>query len=142
MGDVVLFSGSLGITVLGLLGSWRVRRRRGTASATRGAAWSLVPMAAYLTGLTAWAAGLVFSPVKWAGIGLLGLASVLYVTSGVMLRRRVGAGEDATGRARGRAPAEAGGAGPRGAVGPRRETAAMDPDLADIEDILRRRGIS
>jgi hypothetical protein len=140
MGDVVLFSVSLGITVLGLLGSWRVRRRRGTASAIRGAAWSLVPMAAYLTGLTAWAADLVFSPVKWAGIGLLGLAAVLYVTSGVMLRRRVGAGEDATGRARGRAPAE--GAGPRGAVGPRGRPAVADPDLADIEDILRRRGIS
>jgi hypothetical protein len=141
MGDVVLFSVSLGITVLGLLGSWRAHRRRGTASAMRGAAWSLVPMAAYLTGLTAWAAGLVFSPVKWAGIGLLGLACVLYVTSGVMLRRRIGAGGAATGRARGRTPAEAGEAGPRGAVGPRHEPAVVDPDLADVEEILRRRGI-
>jgi cytochrome c oxidase assembly factor CtaG len=75
MSDVVLLAVSLGVTVLGLLGSWRVHRRRGAASAMRGAAWSLVPMATYLTGLTAWAAALVFSPVKWAGSAFSGWPS-------------------------------------------------------------------
>ncbi|MBC6463659.1 hypothetical protein HKK72_38365, partial [Actinomadura sp. HBU206391] len=73
MDDFFLFAVSLGVTLLGLAGSWRAYRRRGAASAIRGTAWSLVPMAAYLTGLTAWATDLVFSPVKWAGIVLLGL---------------------------------------------------------------------
>lgn len=142
MDDVFLFAVSLAVTLLGLAGSLRAYRRRGVASAMRGTAWSLVPMAAYLTGLTAWATDLVFSPVKWAGIVLLGLAGVLYLVSGVMLRR--GAGGTGSGKeAAGARPAV-----PRGArrqaeqpIEPRR-SADVDPDLADIENILRRRGIS
>jgi hypothetical protein len=142
MNDVVLFSVSLAITVLGLVGSWRVGRRRGIASGMRGAGWSLVPMAAYLTGFTEWVTGLVFSPVKWAGVAVLGLAGVLYVVSGVMLRRGAGAGavEPRTGAGDGPA-ATTEGARPAGAV-EQRQTEAADPDLAEIENILRKRGIS
>jgi hypothetical protein len=143
MSDFFLFSISLVITLLGLFGSWRAARRRGLASGMRGAAWSLVPMAAYLTGFTKWVTGLVFSPVKWAGVAVLGLAAVLYVVSGVMLRRGAGtaaveAGEGAEAADRAAAPA-AGRA--KGAV-ERRQAADVDPDLAEIENILRKRGIS
>lgn len=137
MGDFFLFSISLGITVLGLVASWRVARRRGVASGMRGAAWSLVPMAAYLTGFTEWMTGLVFNPVKWAGVAVLGLAGVLYVVSGVMLRRgagsagvEVGDGGKATEGTRAKGEVE------------RPQQAAADPDLAEIENILRKRGIS
>ncbi|MCW2901504.1 MAG: hypothetical protein JWO67_3769 [Streptosporangiaceae bacterium] len=142
MADVFLFSLSLGITLLGLLGSWRVLRRRGLASGMRGVAWSLVPMAAYLTGFTAWAADLVFSPVKWAGAGILGLAFVLYLVSGVMLRR--GAGDPGRVRRPGarKAVAERSGSSTAKPSVEQPQARDVDPDLADIENILRRRGIS
>lgn len=140
MNDFFLFSISLGITVLGLIGSWRIARRRGIASGMRGTAWSLVPVAAYLTGLTEWVTSLVFSPVKWAGVAVMGLAGVLYVVSGVMLRRGTGTAGLTTDADDGRAAAPEG-ARAKGAV-EQRKTGDGDPDLAEIENILRKRGIS
>jgi hypothetical protein len=141
MSDFLLFSISLAVTVLGLAGSWAAARRRGAASGLRGAAWSLVPLGAYLTGLTKFLSDLVFSPVKWAGVIVLGVAAVAYMTSGVMLRR--GGGEPESGR-----PETGGGGTPkaapktssRRAIEPRQT--AVDPDLAEIEQILKNRGIS
>lgn len=142
MSDVLLFTISLAVTVLGLLGSWGAYRRRGAASGMRGAAWSLLPLGAYLTGLTKFLADLALSPVKWAGVAVLALGAVLYMASGVMLRRgkapdgaarpAVKAGPDRRGAAAQRAP--------KGAV--ERGGAAADPDLAEIEQILKKRGIS
>lgn len=125
---------SLLITALGLFASYGVYKRRGTASAMRGAAWSLVPMAAYMTGLTGFLTGLVFNPLRWAGVILAGVAAVLYVTSGVALRRKADGGGEAPKQTRGES---------RPAVEGRRQSAPQgDPDLADIEAILRKRGIS
>jgi hypothetical protein len=124
---------SLLITALGLFASYGAYKRRGTASGMRGAAWSLVPMAAYMTGLTDFVTGLVFNPLRWAGVILAGVAAVLYVTSGVMLRRREGGGEE---------PKAAGAGEGRRAVEKRKPATQGDPDLADIEAILRKRGIS
>lgn len=145
MSDFFLFSISLAVTVLGLVGSWAAARRRGAASGLRGAAWSLVPLGAYLTGLTKFLSDLVFSPVKWAGVVVLGLGAVLYMTSGVMLRRGGGEAEVDSGRAPsggGRKAAPKGGSAgaPAGAVEQRK--AAVDPDLAEIEQILKNRGIN
>jgi hypothetical protein len=139
MTDFVLFSISLAVTVLGLAGSWAAIRRRGAASGLRGAAWSLVPLGAYLTGLTKFLADLAFSPVKWAGVVVLGLGAVLYMTSGVMLRKGGGDSEVDSGRPKKAERATSGGA-PKGAVEKRQ--AAVDPDLAEIEQILKHRGIS
>jgi hypothetical protein len=142
MNDALLFTISLAVTALGLLASWAAARRRGPASGLRGAAWSLVPLGAYLTGLTKFLSDLVFSPVKWAGVIVLGLGGVLYMTSGVMLRRGAGtAPEVEPGRDTGPAPAKAGRRpASRAAVDGRRPPA--DPDLAEIEQILKNRGIS
>jgi hypothetical protein len=139
--DFFLFTTSLAVTVLGLVGSWAAVRRRGIASGMRGAAWSLVPLGAYLTGLTKFLSDLVFSPVKWAGVVVLGLGGVLYLTSGVMLRKGGGAtsvdsGADRPESAPRRAPA----ADTPKAV--EKRSAAADPDLAEIEKILKNRGIS
>jgi len=90
-------------------------------------------MAAYLTGLTKFLADLAFSPVKWAGVALFGLGVLLYVTSGVMLRR--GAVSEAGPGGKGVPEKRA----PKAAV-EERESAA-DPDLAEIERILKDRGI-
>ena len=139
MSDFFLFSISLAVTVLGLVGSWAAVRKRGVASGMRGAAWSLVPLGAYLTGLTKFLADLVFSPVKWAGVIVLALGAVLYMTSGVMLRKGGGTSEVESEPKKKAQRAPSGGA-PKGAIEKRQP--ATDPDLAEIEQILKNRGIS
>jgi membrane protein implicated in regulation of membrane protease activity len=94
-----------GLTGLGLVLSYLAYRRRGAGSGLRWAAWSLLPIAAYLTGSVEmfwkmgvavgdFAKGFAFSPRVWAGIALAGLAVVLFVVSGPVRRRRVGRGQD------------------------------------------------
>ena len=74
----------LTLTVVGLLLSVLLWRRRGPASGLRGVAWALLPAAAGLTGtlrlvwdigdsVVNWAVRLVFSPVVWLGIVLAGV---------------------------------------------------------------------
>ncbi len=94
-----------GLTGLGLVLSYLAMRRRGIGSGLRGAAWSLLPIAAYLTGsiemfwkmgvaIGDFAKGFAFSPRVWSGIALAGLAVVLFVVSGPLRRRGVGRGQD------------------------------------------------
>ncbi|HEU5160447.1 MAG TPA: hypothetical protein VFU43_25840 [Streptosporangiaceae bacterium] len=143
MSDFLLFAISLGVTVLGMVGSYGVYRRRGAASGMRGAAWSLVPMGAYLTGTTEFLADLALSPSKWAGVVVVGLAVLLYVVSGVMLRRG-GGGQGGGGSKAARSPKAAkGGRESKGAIEQSRPDASgLGDDLGDIEEILKRRGIS
>ncbi len=133
----------LTLTLLGLAVSALVWRRRGAPSGLRAVAWSLLPLAAALTGtlrlawriadaVVDWAVRLVFSPAVWAGIALAGLAVALFVVAGI-LRSRSGAGagrkdEQTAGR-----PAQGRSVQGRPAVG--------DDDLADIEALLRKHGI-
>jgi hypothetical protein len=88
-----------GLTALGLVLSYVVGRRRGYLSMLRGAAWSLLPLAAYLTGsvemfwkigvaIGHYADGFVFSPVKWAGIGVAGVSALLFFSTGGRSRRK------------------------------------------------------
>lgn len=76
-------------------------RRDGIAGGVRGTAWTLVPIAAWLTGtlrlagnvladVTSWAARLVFNPFTWLGIILAGVSVVLFGASSVMKRREIG----------------------------------------------------
>ncbi len=94
-----------GLTGLGLVLSYLAMRRRGLGSGLRWAAWSLLPMAAYLTGsiemfwkmgvaIGDFAKGFVFSPRVWSGIALAGVAVVLFMVSGPLRRRRVKPGQD------------------------------------------------
>jgi membrane protein implicated in regulation of membrane protease activity len=94
-----------GLTGLGLVLSYLAYRRRGIGSGLRWAAWSLLPIAAYLTGsiemfwkmgvaIGDFAKGFAFSPKVWSGIALAGLAVVLFVVSGPLRRRRVSASEN------------------------------------------------
>lgn len=150
-----------GLTVLGLIATWFTWRRRGAASGLRLASWSLLPLAAYLTGVIKvlwkmglavadWALHLIISPVVWSGIGLAAVAFVGFVVSGALRQRRgpAGAGKSSRKRAAGTTGTEVekGGQG-RGEIEPspsRSETPAdtgSDDDLSDVEDILRKRGI-
>jgi len=88
-----------GVTGLGLVLSYLVMRRRGLSAGLRGAAWSLLPLAAYLTGaiemfwkmgaaIGDFAKGFVFSDRVWSGIAVAGLSLVLFVVTGGVRRRR------------------------------------------------------
>lgn len=129
------------LTLIGLGLSAVVWSRRGPARGLRGIAWSLVPLAAGLTGVlrlgwqvgdavVQWAGRLVFSPTVWLGLLVAALSAVLFVVSGAMLRRRSPArgvpasGSPALPRTRSTEPA-----------------APAGDDMADIEEILRKHGI-
>jgi hypothetical protein len=152
-----------GVTGVGLVASYLVYRRRGFTAGLRGVAWSLLPMAAYLTQsvqtlwdmgvkLVDFATGFVFSPERWAGVALAGLALVLFVTTGLLRRGRSGQGTEVKdGPARGGAVAGGRAGQPKAASKPQalerksgRPAAAPgdDDDFSDIEKILRDRGIS
>ena len=90
---------SRGLTVLGLVLSYLTYQRRGLRPALLGVALSLLPIAAYLTGaiemlwkvgvaIGQFATGFVFSPEKWAGIGVTGLAIALFLAAGGRQRRK------------------------------------------------------
>ena len=142
---------ALGVTlsVVGLLLSVLVWRRRGPASGMRAVAWSLLPAAAGLTGtlrlawnlsdeVASWAVRLVFSPVVWAGIVLAGVSVVLFGVSAAMRNRGVG-GRKKDGTKGKSLPAERSkpAAGPPAA----KSAADDDDDMDDIEAILRKHGI-
>jgi hypothetical protein len=173
---------ALGLTILGLVLSYLTYRRRGVRPAVMGTAWSLLPIAAYLTGaiemlwkvgaaIGQFGTGFVFSPMKWAGIGVTGLAFALFLAAGGRTRRK--ASREARRAARAERKAEAEGAPGQPALGKARtpapgtqilparreqvpvERAAAttsargsrktavpdDDDMKDIEDILRKRGL-
>lgn len=147
-----------GLTGVGLVLSWLALRRRGVAAGLRGAAWSLLPLAAYLTGaikmfwrigaaIGAFAVSFVFSPVVWAGIVVTGLAVVLFVVSGAMRGRRAAKQQPGTpGRtvAPGTRPAKALDATqPHTPAGKGRGKAAApgEEDFGEVTDILRKHGI-
>ncbi len=155
-----------GLTGLGLVLSYIAFRRRGLGAGLRGAAWSLLPLAAYLTGAIEmfwkmgaavgdFAKGFVFSAEVWAGIAVAGIAAVLFVVSGPLRRHRVTQGQDkqAVGaKAPGRELSTR--AAPAAATAPAKTQNVPvkarkgknapddDDDLGDVEDILRRHGIT
>src|SRR5580693_8729789 len=88
-----------GLTGLGFVASWFAFRRRGFTAGLRGVAWSLLPLAAYLTGAIEmiWKIGVaigdfgtsfIFSPEKWAGVVVTVVALVAFVVSGMLRRTR------------------------------------------------------
>ncbi|WP_440066127.1 cellulose synthase [Streptosporangium sp. OZ121] len=97
-----------GVTGVGLVLSFLLMRRRGAAAGLRAAAWSLLPVAAYLTGAlpTLWqigtaiggfVTGLAFNPMVWAGVGVAGLSALLFLVSGFLRGRRLRAASSASG---------------------------------------------
>lgn len=146
----------LTLTLLGLVLSALVWRRRGATAGLRGVAWSLLPLAAALTGtlrllwrvgdaVVDWAVRLVFSPVVWAGVVLAGVSVVLFVVTGFLGRRGAGRAAGGAGRAADRAPARGQVTADRSAPPATRARGGAPAEEGlddDIEAILRRHGIS
>lgn len=124
--------------------------RKRFLSATRIAAYSLVPLGLVMTGVVQWASGIVFKPTVWIGFGVLGLAWLLFMTTRAVERRGLGAGEKPAKQpkaARGggaQAVAPTASAPSLGGGGrPQATPAASAPgeDFSDIEAILKKHGI-
>lgn len=142
------------LTVAGLAGTVLFWRLRGPVAGLRMLALALLPAAAYLTGtlrlvweigdaVVSWALRLTFSPSVWLGLGIGLVAVLLFVLAGMLRRRGVGAAprqreqsreEKALPRTASRKPAKA--PGTTGAP------ASQDDDMADIEAILKKHGIT
>jgi hypothetical protein len=136
------------LTLIGLLLSVLMWKRRGPASGLRAAAWSLLPAAAGLTGtlrlvweigesIVDWAVRLVFSPVVWLGIALAGVSLMLFAVS-ALLRSRGAVTAPAT------KPDADKQLGDRPSAPPAKRKAGNDDieGMDDIEAILRKHGIS
>ncbi|MEV1050440.1 hypothetical protein [Streptomyces sp. NPDC049887] len=127
--------------------------RKRFLTAARIAAYALVPLGLVLTGVVEWAAGTVFSPTAWVGVGVLGAAWGLFMTTRTVERRRlarVSAADAAGPRAVGpssSAPAVGGtgrpsaGAGGAAKARGKQSAAGADDDFSDIEAILKKHGI-
>jgi hypothetical protein len=145
-----------GLALLGFIGSWFAWRRRGIAAGLRGVAWSLLPLAAYLIGaiellwrfgtaIADFATSFVWSPKVWAGLVVAGVSLGLFVVSGRLRGRRRGRKETEAQAQPGALPARTSPTASQPAklpAGKRKAGAPMDDDMKDIEQILRKHGIS
>ncbi|MER7624116.1 hypothetical protein [Streptomyces sp. NPDC126503] len=114
--------------------------RRRFLTATRIAAYALVPLGLVMTGAVEWIAGTAFSPVAWAGFGVLGVAWLLFLSTRAVERRRAARGEAGVPAVAPGASAPSGAS--RGAIGkPQAGPAAGGDDFSDIEAILKKHGI-
>ncbi|MFI6448999.1 hypothetical protein [Kitasatospora sp. NPDC050543] len=146
---------SFALTAAGLAVAGLAAYRRRFLSATRWFAVALLPAGLYLTGLFPvartigseigdWATRLVLDPGVWTGIALLTLSVALLLVTRRRGRRRVDAPPAAGPAAAPASPAVDAGR-PTSAAPPKAKPAETSDtglgDFADIEEILRRRGI-
>jgi hypothetical protein len=137
---------TLSLTVAGGIYTWFAFRSRGFVAGLRGVGLTLIPVALLLTdtlkmvtrigdAIGDWALHLAFSPATWLGIILAGVSVVCFVVAGFLADRGRAAG------AAGEKPSRKQlGQGKGSKPGP--VVADVDPELAEIEALLRKRGIS
>ncbi len=148
----------LAITVVGVVLSAIAWRKKGMRSGIRGIAWSLLPLAAWLThslllvgrivsAIVQFAGAFVFSPKAWLGVILVGISALLFLTSGgiPLFQRGKRSKKAKEAKSRGSDQSARGDQSPA-AVSPARHQpparAGDDDDMREIQDILRKRGIS
>jgi hypothetical protein len=167
--SIAWFPLCVGLTGAGLVLSWFTWRRRGIRRGIRAVAWSLLPLAAYLTGgilligrigsaIVQFASSFVFSPKTWSGVILFCLSALIFLTSGgipLLSRRKkraskkqvsqgpAGGGKAVTPAQGNRAVAQVGAAKTakpaKQSKGGSGDDEGLDPEVAAI---LRRHGIS
>lgn len=140
---------ALSLSVLGGIYTWWALRHRGVTAAVRGAGITLLPLAAWMTGLLSvfgdvvdtfgtWFAHLIFSPKVWLGMILFVVAFVLIGGANALARRsRPDAAEPGGKPSKGGKPKSTKSVAATSAADP-----LIDDDLAEIQAILKKRGIS
>jgi hypothetical protein len=145
--DVTWGALTVTLTLLGGLYTWFAFRRRGFVAGLRGAGLTLLPLALLLTdtlrmvtrigtAVGDWVTDFAFSPSSWLGVVLAGVSVVCFVVAGYLANRGVG----------GRSADEADGS-PRELPKTKQRKAEpvladVDPEMAEIEALLRKRGIT
>jgi hypothetical protein len=121
--------------------------------AARLVAYSLVPLGLVMTGAVEWVAETAFSPVAWAGFGVLGASWLLFVTTRAVERRGGGTRKERKAAARAARREAVAPAASAPSLGPAKPPAtrpepkakprAADSadDFSDIEAILKKHGI-
>ena len=137
---------ALSLTVLGGIYTWWALRHRGMVAAVRAAGLTLLPIAAWLTGLLEvfgtitnavgnWLARLVFSPSVWLGMVVFVVAIVMIVGANALARR--GSPEPSK-KSRKAAPTGSS----KAVAAPSPSDPLIDDEMAEIQAILKKRGIS
>jgi hypothetical protein len=134
---------ALSLSVLGGIYTWWALHHRGIGAALRGAGLTLLPISLWMMGALSLVGNyvdvtshfltrLAFNPIVWAGLAM-GILSVLLIGGGGVIAARQ----------RPTAPKSSGASPPRKSLN--RATPpqpAIDDDLAEIEALLKKRGIS
>jgi hypothetical protein len=140
---------ALALTVLGGTYTWFAFRSRGLVAGLRGAGFTIIPVALLLTdtlqlvgdiggAVGDWLVDFAFSPAAWLGIILAVVSVTCFVAAGFLAERGVG----------GARPKEPGEKPSRKELGQGRANkkepvlSDIDPEMAEIEALLRKRGIS
>lgn len=129
--------GGGGMIVLAL----RQARTKGWAGSLQMMAGGLLLVGAAAIGIVGFLAGIVLNPLKWLGVVAMGLGAAMFVAGQRLEGRRgiLGRRDKAEGTTSSDEPAK-----PKAVEGKKKQDSAMagmDDDMAEIEDILRRRGI-
>ncbi|WP_318206816.1 MULTISPECIES: hypothetical protein [unclassified Streptomyces] len=114
--------------------------RKRFLAAARIAAYSLVPIGLVMTGAVEWIADTAFSPVAWAGFGVLGAAWLLFMSTRSVERRR-GGRKKVTDTAEPGAVAPAASSPSRAVTAKPQTGKPAGDDFSDIEAILKKHGI-
>ncbi|MDO9454856.1 hypothetical protein [Nocardioides sp.] len=151
---------ALALTLVAGVYTWFAYQRRGLGAGLKGAGITVLPIAAYLTrtlrmfaeigeAIGDWAARLAFSPVVWVGIVLAGVGVVLFGAGRVVDARGGGTPPRAARSKPPKPPKQRGDeqlelpeSRPASGPAPARSPAPVDDDLADIEALLKSRGIT
>jgi len=140
---------ALSLTVLGGIYTWWSLRHRGVTAAVRAAGITLLPLAAWMTGLLEvfgdvadsfahWFTRLVFSPMVWLGM-IIGFVAIVLIGGANAIGRR---GKPDKPAKPAKPAKEPGTKAPKAVGATKTPDALIDDEMAEIQAILRKRGIS
>jgi hypothetical protein len=149
--DTLLLPLCVGLTLLGIIATGLAWRRGNKGRVIQGIALALVPIALYFSGLLrllwngivavgSWASEIIFSPAVWFGLALLGLCLVLWIVGGLLARRV--AAKKSTSAAASSSPGSLPATTTASRKGGGKQPAPpIDEEMAEIEALLKSRGI-
>jgi hypothetical protein len=149
--DTVLLPLCVGLTLLGVIATGIAWRRGNKGRVVQGVGLALAPVALYFSGLLrllwngvvavgTWASRVILSPAVWVGLLMLGLCVVLWVVGGFVARRTPKRVKESKTKAV-KAPAQSGAGQPAVRGKAAKQAPPVDDDMAEIEALLKSRGI-